>query len=200
MSSSVPAFGASSDILAFWFAKTPDMDKWFTTSSDYDEEIRTKFASVLQDAERGDCIHWLMSANSYVAHIVLLDQFSRQIYRGTRRAFQNDLSALTFAKMGMHSYYPTLNKYEKMFVLMPFMHAENLQAQEECVARAKEAEEAPRVNGESDPFWANVLRHAKGHCEVVRRFGRFPKRNIVLGRTSTEKELAYIQETPNIPY
>lgn len=200
MSSSAPAFGVSSDILAFWFAKTPDMDKWFIASSGYDEEIRTKFASTLRSAECGDCIHWLMSANSYVAHIVLLDQFSRQIYRGTRQAFQNDLSALTFAKMGMHSYYPTLNKYEKMFVLMPFMHAENLQAQEECVARVKEAEATARVDDKPDPFWTNVLGHAEGHREVVRRFGRFPKRNVVLGRTSTEEELAYIQETPNIPY
>lgn len=199
--SSDPAFGASSDILAFWFAKTPDMGKWFITSSDYDEEIRNKFARALQEAERGECIHWLMSKNSFVAHVVLLDQFSRQIYRGTSKAFQNDLSALTFAKMGMHSYYPMLNKYEKMFVLMPFMHAENLQAQEECVARVQEAEAtAARVDGKPDPFWTNVLGHAEGHREVVRRFGRFPKRNVVLGRTSTEEELAYIQETPNIPY
>jgi uncharacterized protein (DUF924 family) len=197
MSSSAPAFGASSDVLAFWFAKTPDMDKWFVASSDYDEEIRTKFTSTLRDAERGDCIHWLMSANSYVAHVVLLDQFSRQIYRGSGQAYQNDLSALTFARMGIHSYYPTLNKYEKMFVLLPFMHSENLQVQEECVLLV---DDEISTNGSVDPFWVNVLRHATGHCEVIRRFGRFPKRNTVLGRKSTDKELAYIRETPNIPY
>lgn len=187
-------FGASGDILAFWFETTPDMDKWFMKSTAFDDEIRSKFGDVLRDAEQGNCIHWLMSANSYVAHIVLLDQFSRQIYRGSGAAFQNDLAALTFAKMGMHSYYPTLNKYEKMFVLMPFMHAENAHAQEECVRRVREEAAS------GDAFWNNVLRHAEGHADVVRRFGRFPKRNAALGRESTEEEVQYIHDTPNISY
>ncbi len=196
MSSSVSAFGAASDVMVFWFENAPDMDKWFIKSRDYDEQIRAQFSDVLHEAERGECIHWLMSAKSYVAHIVLLDQFSRQVYRGTGKAFQNDLSALTFAKMGLTSYYPTLSPFEKMFVLMPFMHSENVEAQHECVARVKKEVS----DNSNNPLWANVLGHAESHRDVVLRFGRFPKRNAALGRESTVEEIGYIASTPNIPY
>jgi len=169
------------------------MAKWFTKSRDFDGEIRTKFSDALHEAEQGKCLHWIMSKESYVAHIVLLDQFSRQIYRGTGQSFANDLSALTFAKMGMKSYYPTLNKYEKMFVLMPSMHSENVEAQIKCVAHVQN-------EPDDDPFWTNVLRHAQGHRDVVLRFGRFPKRNAALGRESSEEELKYMEDTPDLPY
>lgn len=183
-------------ILSFWFEKCPDMEKWFTKSSDWDNYITKEFKSQLESAEEGKCFNWLMSKESYLAHIILLDQFSRQIYRGTKKAFQNDPGVLIFTKMGIDVYYDLLNDYEKMFVLLPYMHSELLLYQKEGYTRVlKEVK-----NNKDSEFWQNVYKHTLGHMEVIEKFGRFPKRNIALGRESTEEEKKYMQEFPDRPY
>ena len=86
------------DILDYWFSKglyTADYDKWFMKSQDYDEEIREKFGDLLKEAERGKGFGWLVSKESYIAYIILMDQFSRHIYRGSGDAFKNDNSLLS---------------------------------------------------------------------------------------------------------
>lgn len=183
-------------ILSFWFEKCPDMEKWFTKSTDYDDHITKEFKHLLEAAEEGKCFSWLMSKESYLAHIVLLDQFSRQIYRGTKKAFQNDPGVLIFTKMGIDVYYDSLNDYEKMFVLLPYMHSERLIYQKEGYKRVlKELDK-----NEDSPFWKNLCMHTVGHMEVIENFGRFPKRNEALGRESTEEEKKYMEEHPNRPY
>jgi len=186
----------SQKINAFWFEKCPDMDKWFMKSTEYDEYIKEQFADNLKDAENGKYFNWLLTKDSYIAHIILMDQFSRQIYRGTGDAFKNDNSILMFTLLGIDVYYPLCTKYEKMFILLPFMHSENKQYQTQGLQRVQQELE----NNPNDPFWENVHSHTFGHFKVIARFGRFPKRNAVLNRTSTPEELKYIEEHADRPY
>lgn len=183
-------------VLRYWFANAPDMDKWFLKSTEYDAEIRAHFENLLSEAENGKCFHWLLNKRTFLAHIILLDQFSRHIYRGTGDAFRNDQGALIFASMGIDVYYDSMDRYEKMFALMPFMHSETLVYQQKGLAFVeKELAESP-----NDPFWTNVHGHTVGHLKVIERFGRFPKRNAALDRGTTPEESAYILETPDLPY
>ena len=116
------------DILDYWFSKglyTPDYDKWFMKSENYDEEIKEKFGDLLKEAEQGRGFGWLNTKDSYVAYIILLDQFSRHIYRGTGEAFKNDIGVMIFAELGFELYREQLKGYEFMFAFMPYMHTEN---------------------------------------------------------------------------
>ena len=116
------------DILDYWFSKglyTPDYDKWFMKSEDYDEEIKEKFGDLLKEAEKGKGYGWLVNKDSYVAYIILMDQFSRHIYRGKGDAFKNDNGCMIFVELGWNIYSKQLKGYEFMFAFMPYMHTEN---------------------------------------------------------------------------
>ena len=183
-------------ILQFWFEQTPDMDKWFMKSSTYDEFITKEFGDTLKTAEKGELMGWLVNKDSFVAYIILVDQFSRQIYRGKREAFQNDSNALVALNMCIDVYYNQLNKYEKMFILMPYMHSENLTYQRLGWKRVlAELNDHPE-----DTLWQNVHQHTVGHMDTIEKFGRFPKRNAALSRETTEEEKKYIEDHPNRPY
>ena len=120
------------DVLDYWFSKglyTADYDKWFMKSQDYDEEIKEKFGDLLKEAEQGKGFHWLHTKDSYVAHIILLDQFSRHIYRGSGDSFKNDNGCMIFADIGWNMYSKQLKGYEFMFAFMPYMHTENMSYQ-----------------------------------------------------------------------
>jgi uncharacterized protein (DUF924 family) len=119
------------DILNYWFPKngSADFDKWFMKSSEYDEEIKEKFGDLLKEAENGDGFGWLTSKESFVAYIILTDQFSRHIYRGSGDAFKNDVSTMIFTKLGFDLYRHQLVGYEFMFAFMPYMHTESLKYQ-----------------------------------------------------------------------
>ena len=119
------------DILAYWFPKngSADFDKWFMKSSEYDEEIKEKFGDLLKEAENGGGFGWLASKESFVAYIILTDQFSRHIYRGSGDAFKNDVSTMIFTKLGFDLYRHQLVGYEFMFAFMPYMHTESLKYQ-----------------------------------------------------------------------
>ena len=117
------------EILDYWFSKglyTPDYDKWFMKSQDYDEEIREKFGDLLKEAEQGKGFGWLHTKESYVAYIILLDQFSRHIYRGSGDSFKNDIGVMIFTDLGFELYREQLKGYEFMFAFMPYMHTENM--------------------------------------------------------------------------
>ena len=116
------------EILDYWFSKglyTADFDKWFMKSEDYDEEITEKFGDLLTEAEHGKGFGWLVNKDSYVAHIILMDQFSRHIYRGKGDSYKNDNGCLIFVELGWDMYKEKLKGYEFMFAFMPFMHTEN---------------------------------------------------------------------------
>jgi len=120
------------EILDYWFSKgiyTPDYDKWFMKSQDYDEEIKEKFGDLLKEAENGKGFGWLNTKDNYLAYIILLDQFSRHIYRGKGDAFKNDNGCMIFVELGWNMYYKQLKGYEFMFAFMPYMHTENFNYQ-----------------------------------------------------------------------
>merc|ERR1711871_1875216 len=98
-------------------------------SKDYDAEIKEKFGALLELAEEGKGMGWLVSKESFVAYIILLDQFSRHIYRGSKDSYKNDFASLLFVKQGFQIYGPELEGYEFMFAFMPYMHTENLELQ-----------------------------------------------------------------------
>jgi uncharacterized protein (DUF924 family) len=110
----------ANDILDYWFPKdgSADFDKWFMKSSEYDEEIKEKFGDLLKEAENGGGFGWLASKDSFVAYIILTDQFSRHIYRGSGDAFKNDVSTMIFTKLGFDLYRHQLVGYEFMFAFM----------------------------------------------------------------------------------
>jgi len=185
-------------VVSYWFPSdgSADMDKWFMKSQSYDDEICEKFGPLLKEAEDGKHFHWLLNKASFMAHIVLLDQMSRHVHRGTGDSFKNDPGVLIFTELGIDVYFDTMNNYEKMFALLPYMHSELLMYQEKGLERL----ERVLLKHPEDKFWKNMHMHTLGHLDTVRRFGRFPKRNVMLGRKSTEEEEAYMKEHMDRPY
>ncbi len=187
------------DILRFWFPDLADADHeqmvrqfkwWFGGGAD--ATIVQRFVPLLERAVRGELDRWAGEARSRIALIIVLDQFSRSAYRNTPRAFAQDPKALALAIEGLENgqYAALETPWQKIFFMLPFGHSEELAHTERAVALADElAAEAP-------PQWRKILEHsasqARGHRDVIARFGRHPHRNAVLGRTSTPEEAAYL--------
>lgn len=191
--------GAES-VLTFWFGDVDArglMDRerrqaLFRADPAFDAHIRERFATDVDAALAGDRDHWATTARGRVALILLLDQFTRNIHRGDARAYAGDEQALQFARVGVENGdHRLLGVDMRVFSYLPFEHAENMADQDTCVAllEALAAEHA-----EGTPAAAVIqeyLRHALEHREIVARFGRFPHRNGVLGRSDTEAEAAW---------
>jgi uncharacterized protein (DUF924 family) len=190
----------------FWFGKTPlspeqlprRVKLWFgdvpeETRRQVDDALRTRFAPLVERAFAGELAQWADGPRRRLSLILLLDQFPRNIYRGTPKAFAGDEQALQLALTGMQSVADAaLNPVERIFFYMPLQHAEALEVQEESVAAYKRLlSEAPDdVRG----VFEGCVTFAEQHREVVRRFGRFPQRNAVLGRASTGEEQSWLGE------
>ncbi|WP_341502172.1 DUF924 family protein [Gallaecimonas sp. GXIMD4217] len=191
---------AQQEILDFWFGELDDQGmagkaaarRWYQFDPGFDLEIKTLFEPLLRDAIAGELEHWRDSPRGRLALVLLLDQFSRQIWRGTPRAFAQDELAQALVEEGLSlGQDDELALDEKRFFYMPLMHAENLALQElsvQCVERllAGCTSEAAReaVN--------NSLHFAREHRDIIARFGRFPHRNRILGRQSSPQEQAYL--------
>lgn len=189
------------DILAFWFG--PDADearllatqtpRWFTRDPEFDREIRARFGAAFADAEDGRLDPWADSAESCLALLLLLDQFSRNLHRDSPVAFATDAYAQRVCLEGLRRGHDrALSRPQRVFFYLPLEHAENLSLQHACVALfAALRDESPEpVRSHYDGF----LRYAHAHRDVIAAHGRFPHRNAVLGRTSTEAELAYLAQ------
>jgi uncharacterized protein (DUF924 family) len=186
-------------ILKYWFSNGFDEKRWFQEGSKNDTIITRYFKKILKEAEKGNLLHWLEYDSSYLAYIILLDQFSRHIYRGTKNAYKNDTKALRFTEMGLDLHLDKFNAMEKMFVLMPYQHSEEFDDQKLGVKILTEL-----VNKEKNIEEKNILKkalfHQKNHLNVIKKFKRFPKRNDDLGRESTEEEIDYMDENTKYPY
>lgn len=160
-----------------------------------DAEIRARFGELMARAERGELDAWADGPRRRLALILLLDQFPRNVYRGTARAFATDDRALALALSGMQAGADAaLSPAERMFFYMPLQHAESPEVQEESVAAFRRLlAEAPQ---ESSAVFEASLKYAELHRDIVRRFGRFPYRNRVLGRATTPEELAWLRDAP----
>lgn len=172
------------DILGFWFEEAGPK-KWYSVSPAFDAVVRRRFGRTIErEAARcRDGRHpWSDSAEGALALILLFDQFPRNVWRGSGKAFQFDPLALDLARrMVERGFDWAVAEDRRAFVYMPFMHSERLEDQERCIALAGER----LANGDT-------LHHAVKHREVIERFGRFPYRNAALGRTSTPEEIAYL--------
>lgn len=178
----------SGAILDFWFGSGPPAVRaeWFRKSDAFDDAIRAHFGSTINSALAGDLDPWTATPDGTLALILLLDQFTRNVFRGTSAAFAGDAAALGHARRLVNTAADRrLDHLQRWFVYMPFEHSEQLIDQYESL----------RLFGElaSDGL-EGPLEWAQRHFEVVRRFGRFPHRNEILGRPSTPEELAYLEQ------
>jgi len=172
---------APEDIVSFWHGAGPE--QWFSHDEVFDKACRERFLATYEAAARGDLPEWELSSHGALALIILLDQLPRNMFRGTRRAYATDATALLGAERAIERHFDEAVEPElRRFFYLPFMHAENLAAQERSVSLNE-------ALGDED-----VVRWARHHRDIVARFGRFPHRNAILGRDSTPEEQAYLAE------
>lgn len=172
----------SDEILGFWF-KEIDSSLWWQKNAEFDELIRQRFAKTHLQATRGELAHWRTDAHGRLAEVIVLDQFSRNLYRNQEQAFAYDLAALILAqeciKLGLDQ---SLSPVEKSFLYLPFMHSESPIIHQQAVEL---------YNQTGLEF--NLSFEFK-HKAIIDRFGRYPHRNAVLGRDSTPEELLFLQQ------
>jgi uncharacterized protein (DUF924 family) len=171
----------SEDILSFWFHELKPED-WFKKSETLDEQIRKRFAAVHAPASRGELWKWRENPFGRLAEIIILDQFSRNIYRDKPQAFASDTMALILAQETIyHKLDRELTAEQKMFVYMPFMHSESRSIHEQAVELF------------DGPGMEKNLEFELKHKEIIDRFGRYPHRNTILGRESTPEEIEFLK-------
>lgn len=169
-----------SDIVAFWSEAGPQL--WFAKDDAFDRRFREQFLQAHEMAVRGELDHWQRTPGGALALILLLDQLPRNVFRGTPRMYASDAAALRVAEAALAAGHDRHYDADlRLFFYLPFAHSEELAHQERCVTLCRE------LGGES-------LAHAEGHCEIVRRFGRFPHRNAILGREVTADEQRFLDE------
>jgi len=170
------------DVLAFWFdALTPQQH--FAKDAALDATIRDRFGATLEAAARAELFGWRESAAGRLAEILVLDQFSRNVYRDTPRAFAQDGMALVLAQTLVASGADrSLPVVQRAFAYLPYMHSESARVHQEAVALFSQL-------GLEDN-----LRFELRHQAIITRFGRYPHRNAILGRTSSPEELAFLSE------
>lgn len=187
-----------SEIHEFWFGDLDDnglpaSDRnalWFGASAEVDATCRKRFGNALQQAREKKLHAWTQSDRGLVALVLLLDQFSRNIHRGTAQAFAGDALALSLAQDAIaaerHLRLPAIHR---VFLYLPLEHCENLAVQEQSVALFEEL-----AQHTGHPQFDDFCRYAAAHRDVIARFGRFPHRNTVLERESSAEERAHLAQ------
>ncbi|MET4026885.1 uncharacterized protein (DUF924 family) [Marinobacter sp. MBR-99] len=187
------------ELLDFWFGELdehglPDADhrnRWFRSDRKFDQEIRRRFLSLVLFASEQGLDHWRSEAGGALAEILLLDQFTRNIFRGGALAFDSDRLARNLSRQAMEKGQDQeLPLIHRAFLYMPMQHSELKRDQDLSVACYEQL--VASASGLLEEFLESFLQSAIDHREIVRQFGRFPHRNKALGRTSTEAEQAYL--------
>lgn len=172
------------DVLNFWF-KESKPSQWFKKDAAFDDAIRSRFLSTYEAATKGETVAWRSTPEGRVAEIIVLDQFSRNMFRGTAQAFAADQQALALAQeavaLGLDK---KLSRDERHFLYMPYMHSESREVHKKA-------------------FWLFLLsfdwggfKYERMHKKIIDRFGRYPHRNESLGRPSTPEEIEFIKTHP----
>jgi uncharacterized protein (DUF924 family) len=174
--------GSAEEVLGFWFAPGGE-GRWFKPDPAFDAEIRRRFAPLVEEAGAGRLDGWGATPDGAVALCLLLDQFPRNIWRGTPRAFAHDPAARRVAGAALAAGHDArLPPPRRLFLYLPFEHSEDPADQDRSCAL---------IAGLGDAEW---LDYARRHRDVVARFGRFPHRNAILGRASTAEEARFLQQ------
>jgi len=170
------------EILNFWFIECKP-EQWFKKNDDFDQLIKNRFSGAIGEAIGGKLESWQETETGCLALIIVLDQFTRNVFRNTTRAFAGDKRALALSQSCCDKGYlnnPDINR--RQFMLMPMMHSENLSVQDAAL---------PLFNNYASE---KDYEYAKKHREIIARFGRFPHRNVILGRKSTIEELEFLKQ------
>ena len=190
---------AIDEVLSYWLGRRPETPDelearkqfWFYGGESVDQEVRARFGELVAKARTGELQAWTQTPRGTLALLILLDQFSRNLYRGTPDAFSHDPICLELALAGFDSgRFDELDAIERMFAALPFRHAENVEAQKRGVALA--VRDALDTTPLLKDFLVYSVDWARKHLDVIVRFGRFPHRNRALGRPSTREELDYL--------
>ena len=169
-------------VLSFWFAEAQPA-QWFAASAELDALITQRFALLLQQAAAGDCWAWRSTAQGRLAEIIVLDQFSRNVYRNTPRAFAQDPMALALAQEAVAAgALEQLREVERNFLLLPYMHSESRLIHEQALPLFQQHASAHSYEFELK------------HQAIIERFGRYPHRNAALGRESSAEELQFLAQ------
>jgi uncharacterized protein (DUF924 family) len=187
-------------VLDTWFkdVETGRMDlaqprRWFMGGAALDQKLKSQYAPTLKQAGANKLDHWLDSAQGTLALIIVLDQFTRNIHRGSAAAFEHDAKAVTASQHAVaQGYDQQLPISQRMFCYMPFEHDESAESQLQSVALFKQLKED--ASPEFSEFAERTLASAIEHKDIIDKFGRYPHRNAVLARTSTEAELAWLDD------
>lgn len=167
-------------ILKFWFDDIAP-PQWWAKDADFDQLIRDRFSTIHSAAQCGELFEWRTRAKGRLAEIIILDQFSRNIFRDTPLAFACDHLALILAQEAISSGAASaLNPQERTFLYLPFMHSESLKIHEVSLKLYK-------TSGLTDAYESAIQ-----HQQIIERFGRYPHRNAILGRESTKEEIAFL--------
>jgi uncharacterized protein (DUF924 family) len=170
---------APAGILAFW--REAGRDAWYKRNDAFDAEVRRRYLSVWEQAAAGQLAFWEASDDGALALVIVLDQFPRNIFRGTPEAFASDALAREVARRAIaRGADSRIDPILLEFLYMPFMHSEHLPDQLHCVALFANTDNAEN------------LKYAREHADIIQRFGRFPHRNGLLGRDTTAEEQAFL--------
>ena len=188
------------DVIGYWLGPEPQhpddlkpySGRWYRVDADVDAQLARRFGPTVEQARSGELLHWGEEAKGGLALVLLLDQFGRNIHRGSALAFVGDSLARAISVRALaRGFDRQLSVPERAFLYHPFEHSEELVDQVRSVALFK------RLVVEAEPQWrdfaASFVGHAMAHRRVVERFGRFPHRNAALGRESTAEEREYLE-------
>jgi len=172
-----------SDVLGFWFG--PGMAaRWFVSDPAFDAEVKARLGQAAEAAARGELDHWAETPEGSLALVLLLDQVPRNLHRGDARAFHGDAAARAVTRRALEAGFDReLPQAQRLFLYLPLEHSEALTDQEDCCRLIEELSD--------NPDWAD---YARQHRDIVARFGRFPHRNVVLGRESTSEEQDFLKK------
>lgn len=191
------------EILVFWFGEDPaqpiaNASRWFTQDDAFDAEVRARFGGALAGVEQGAYDDWYDWPDTLLALVLLLDQFPRNMHRGSAQAFAYDTLArhATMAAL-VRGHESLLSPVQQWFLYMPLMHSEDLADQERGLRLFQRLAATPGLSSEVADALANVVSYAERHRACIEHCGRFPHRNAALGRTPTAEDTAWLAEHPD---
>ncbi|MCK5335867.1 MAG: DUF924 domain-containing protein [Gammaproteobacteria bacterium] len=172
---------SAKEIINFWYSNRVK-GQWFASTPELDKEILEKYKQVWEMALAGGLDDWCKKPESCLALVIILDQFPLNMFRGTAKSFQSERKSVEIAEYAVkNNFEQQLDKNKLAFLFMPFMHSEELKDQDLSISLFKE-----------NNLQGNI-RFAEHHREIIRKYGRFPHRNRILGRDSTDDEIKYLE-------